>query len=65
MTLKERIETTVGNMEVQGGQALWDDIEKMEHVLAMMIQGKSLEDEFGFVPDHFQVIENHFSKLKK
>jgi len=65
MTLKERIETTVGNMEVQGGQALWDDIEKMEHVLAMMIKGKSLQDEFDFVPNHFQVIEEHLSKIKQ
>ena len=65
MTLKERIETTVGNMEVQEGFPLWDDIEKMEHVLAMMIKGKSLQDEFGFVPNHFQVIEDHFSKLKQ
>lgn len=65
MTLKERIETTVGNMEVQGGRALWDDIEKMEHVLAMMIQGKSLEDEFGFVPNHFAVIQEHINKIKQ
>jgi hypothetical protein len=55
MTLKERIETTVGNMEVQEGFPLWDDIEKMEHVLAMMIKGKSLQDEFDFVPTTFKL----------
>lgn len=65
MTIKERIETTVGNMEVQQGQAMWDDIEKMEHVLALMIQGKGLTEGFEFVPDHFQVIEDHFSKIKQ
>lgn len=65
MTLKERIETTLGNMEVQQGQALWDDIEKMEHVLAMMIQGKTLEEEFNFVPNHFEVLEQHISKIKQ
>ncbi len=65
MTLKERIEAIIGNMEVQEGYALWDDIEKMEHVLAMMIQQKSLQDEFDFVPNHFQVIEDHFKNLKQ
>lgn len=63
MTIKERIEATVGNMEVQGGQALWDDIEKMEHVLAMMIEGKSLQDEFDFVPDHGEVIREHLKEM--
>ena len=65
MTLKERIEGTIGNMEHQEGFALWDDIEKMEHVLAMMIKQKSLQDEFDFVPNHFQVIEDHFKNLKQ
>ena len=65
MTLKERIEGIIGNMEVQEGFALWDDIEKMEHVLAMMIKQKSLQDEFDFVPNHFQVIEDHFKNLKQ
>lgn len=64
MTIKERIETTVGNMEVQQGFAMWDDIEKLEHLLALLIQGKGLEDEFTFVPDHFSVIQEHFNKIQ-
>ncbi len=63
MTLKERIEGIIGNMEVQEGRALWDDIEKMEHVLAMMIEGKGLQDEFDFVPDHGEVIREHLKEL--
>ena len=64
MTIRERIETTVGNMEVQQGIAMWDDIEKVEHLLALLIQGKGLEDEFAFVPDHFSVIQEHFNKIQ-
>ena len=65
MTIKERIEGTVGNMEseFQKGFAMWDDIEKLEHVLALVIQGKSLQDDFEFVPDHFSVIQDHFKKI--
>jgi|DEB0MinimDraft_10_1074344.scaffolds.fasta_scaffold171815_2 hypothetical protein len=64
MTIKERIEGTVGNMEFQKGFAMWDDIEKLEHVLALVIQGKSLQDDFEFVPDHLSVIQDHFKKIQ-
>ena len=63
MTLKERIEGIIGNMEAQGGYPLWDDIEKMEHVLAMLIKHKTLQDEFDFVPDHGEVIREHLKEL--
>ena len=39
----------IGNCEVQKGFAMWDDIEKLESILALMKQGKNLNDEFEFV----------------
>ena len=49
----------IGNMEHQNGKAWTDDIEKMEHLLALMIQGKSLNDDFEWVEDHSEVIKEH------
>jgi|LakMenEpi03Aug12_release.lakeMendotaPanAssembly.Ray.scaffolds.fasta_scaffold5174652_1 hypothetical protein len=54
-TIKERFNLTLGNIEYQGG-AHWDDIEKLEHLLALLKLGKKLTDEFDFVKNHKQII---------
>jgi hypothetical protein len=51
-TIKERLEMFIGNCEVQKGFAMWDDIEKLESILALMKQGKNLNDEFEFVKEN-------------
>jgi len=47
-TIRKRLETFVANCEHQGGAALWDDIEKLETILALMKKGKTLDDQFTF-----------------
>ncbi len=47
-SIKERILMTMGNIEHQGFAA-WDDIEKLQHITALLQMGKSLDDEFEFV----------------
>lgn len=63
-TIKDRFEMTLGNIEYQGGAA-WDDIEKLEHLLTLLIQGKSLNDEFSFVKGHISVLKKHLSQFEK
>ena len=48
-TIKKRLELFIGNCEVQNGVAMFDDIEKLENILELMKQGKSIHDEFEFV----------------
>jgi|TARA_R110002050_G_scaffold82576_3_gene176728 hypothetical protein len=31
--VKDRLETTLGNIEFQKGQVFWDDIEKLQHCI--------------------------------
>tara|TARA_R110000787_G_scaffold6602_8_gene22948 strand:- start:28 stop:246 length:219 start_codon:yes stop_codon:yes gene_type:complete len=31
--VKQRLETTLGNIEFQKGQVFWDDIEKLQHCI--------------------------------
>lgn len=47
--IRRRLETSVTNCEHQGGFALWDDIEKLESILMLMKDGKSLDDQFEFI----------------
>ena len=35
-TLAERLELTIGNIKFQQGQALWDDMEKLETLLEIL-----------------------------
>jgi len=63
-TIKDRIEIALGNMEFQG-KANWDDLEKLEHILVHLIQGKSINDEFTFVKDHFSILKDYINKLEK
>lgn len=63
-TIKDRIEMTTGNIEFQGG-ALWDDIEKMEHILVSLLIGKKLDDEFVFIPNHLEILTKHIKSLKQ
>ena len=32
-SVKQRLETTLGNIEFQKGQVFWDDIEKLQHCI--------------------------------
>lgn len=50
-TIRQRLETFVSNCEHQGGFAMWDDIEKLESILALMKRGKSLDDQFEFITE--------------
>ena len=50
-TIRQRLETFVSNSEHQGGFAMWDDIEKLESILALMKRGKSLDDQFEFITE--------------
>ena len=59
-TIKDRIEFLIGNMEHQG-IAHWDDIEKVEHILAHLIMGKRLDDEFTFIDNHLEVLIEYFN----
>jgi len=64
-TIEDRIKMTLGNMEFQGGYAMWDDIEKLEHILTLLLQGKNIKEDFEFVDNHFSVIKNHIKELEK
>ena len=64
-TIEDRIKMTLGNIEFQQGYAMWDDIEKLEHILALLLQGKNIKDDFTFVDNHFEVIKNHIKELEK
>ncbi len=56
-TIRTRFETTLANIEFQG-YAMWDDIEKLEHLLSLMKLGKSLDDEFDFVDNVKEIIND-------
>ena len=34
--IKERLKTTLANIEIQKGAILWDDIEKIEHCISAL-----------------------------
>jgi hypothetical protein len=48
MTIQDRIQTTLANIEFQHGNAFWDDIEKLEHCVELL-KTKNIKDEFEFV----------------
>ena len=52
-SIEERIYTTLNNIKhpAQGKQALWDDIEKLDHVLGLLILGKKIDSKFRFLTD--------------
>lgn len=52
-SIEERIYTTVNNIKhpSQGNQALPDDIEKLDHVLGLLIMGKKIDSKFRFLSD--------------
>ena len=64
MTIKERLKMTIANIEFQKGHAFWDDVEKLEHILALFIEGKSINDEFEWVDNHFEVLKDHINNLE-
>lgn len=52
-SIEERIYTTLGNIKhpAQNNQALWDDIEKLEHALGLLYLGKKVSSPFRFLSD--------------
>lgn len=52
-SIEERLYTTINNIKhpAQGKQAMWDDIEKLEHVLGLLALGKKIDSKFRFLTD--------------
>lgn len=52
-SIEERLYTTICNIKhpVQKGKALWDDIEKLEHVLGLLRLGKKIDSPFRFLTE--------------
>jgi len=52
-SIEERLYTTIGNIKhpAQNNLALWDDIEKLEHVLGLLALGKKIDSQFRFLTD--------------
>ena len=50
-SVKQRLETTLGNIEFQKGQVFWDDIEKLEHCIKALENVKILQDRVFKVAD--------------
>jgi len=47
MTNLKRLETTIGNIKFQK-QILWDDLEKLEHILQNLKDGQEVNFDFDF-----------------
>tara|TARA_R110000782_G_scaffold5_1_gene8 strand:+ start:2346 stop:2567 length:222 start_codon:yes stop_codon:yes gene_type:complete len=50
-SVKQRLETTLGNIEFQKGQVFWDDIEKLQHCIKALENIKVLQDRVFKVAD--------------
>lgn len=52
-SIEERLYTTICNIKhpAQKNQALWDDIEKLDHVLGLLLLGKKIDSKFRFLTD--------------
>lgn len=52
-SIEERLYTTICNIKhpAQGNRALIDDIEKLDHVLGLLILGKKIDSPFRFLTD--------------
>lgn len=52
-SIEERLYTTIGNIKhpAQGDRALWDDIEKLDHVMGLLMLGKKITSPFRFLTE--------------
>lgn len=52
-SIEERLYTTICNIKhpAQGNRVMWDDIEKLEHVLGLLALGKKIDSPFRFLTD--------------
>lgn len=52
-SIEDRIYTTLSNIKhpSQGNQALLDDIEKLDHVMGLLLLGKKIDSKFRFLSD--------------
>ena len=52
-SIEDRLYTTISNIKhpAQGERALWDDIEKLDHVMGLLILGKKISSPFRFLTE--------------
>jgi hypothetical protein len=52
-SIEERLYTTINNIKhpAQKNRALIDDIEKLDHVLGLLLLGKKIDSPFRFLTD--------------
>jgi hypothetical protein len=52
-SIEERLYTTINNIKhpAQGNRALIDDIEKIDHVMGLLLLGKKITSPFRFLTD--------------
>lgn len=52
-SIEERLYTTINNIKhpSQGNRALIDDIEKIDHVMGLLLLGKKITSPFRFLTD--------------
>ncbi len=52
-SIEERIYTTIGNIKhpAQNNRAMWDDLEKLDHVFGLLALGKSINSPFRFLTE--------------
>jgi len=52
-SIEERLYTTISNIKhpAQKNRAMWDDLEKLDHVLGLLALGKSIQSPFRFLTD--------------
>ena len=64
-SIEDRLYTTICNIKhpAQNGRALWDDLEKLDHVLGLLMLGKKIDSPFRFLTQ--KEYDKVFNKLKK
>jgi hypothetical protein len=52
-SIEERLYTTISNIKhpAQKNRAMWDDLEKLDHVFGLLALGKSIQSPFRFLTD--------------
>ena len=52
-SIEERLYITIGNIKhpAQGDKAMWDDIEKLDHVMGLLMLGKKITSPFRFLTE--------------
>lgn len=60
-SIEERLYTTICNIKhpAQKNLAMWDDLEKLDHVLGLLILGKKIDSKFRFLtPKEYKKVFN-------